>query len=118
MLALVIAGKDLRQRLRDRSFLMMAIVAPLLLATIISLAIGDSFNNFSATFGVVDEDKGPVAAGFFDGVLRAPHLADVVLLPTVPPGTTARQFTRDDVDATFVIPAGFSAAVLAGQPAR
>ena len=37
-IALVVAAKDLRQRLRDRSALIMGVVAPLLLAAIISLA--------------------------------------------------------------------------------
>src|SRR5207302_5714384 len=79
-LIVVIAAKDLRQRLRDRSALLLSVVAPLLLAGIISLAIGGSFTRFRATFAVADEDNGPVAAAFVSGVLRAPALANVVRL--------------------------------------
>jgi len=110
-LVLVIAAKDLRQRLRDRSALLLAVVAPLLLATIISLAIGGSFTRFRATFAVADEDNGPVAAAFVDGVLRGPAVAKVVHLRTTTSAEEARRLARNDVDAAIVIPAGFSAAV-------
>jgi ABC-2 type transport system permease protein len=117
-LVLVIAAKDLRQRLRDRSALLLAVVAPLLLATIISLAIGGSFTRFRATFAVADEDKGPVAAAFVDGVLRTPAVAKVVHLRTAASAEEARRLARNDVDAAIVIPPGFSEAVLSGQPAE
>ena len=39
--ALLIAGKDLRQRLRDRSALLVAIVVPLVLASIFGLIFHD-----------------------------------------------------------------------------
>jgi ABC-2 type transport system permease protein len=117
-LVLVIAAKDLRQRLRDRSALLMAIVAPLLLAGIISLAIGGSFTSFRADFAVADEDGGPVAAAFVNGVLRSPAVAKVVHLRVATSSAEARRLAAKDVDAAFVIPAGFSAAVLSGQPTR
>jgi ABC-2 type transport system permease protein len=56
--AFVIAGKDLRQRLRDRSALLTAIVVPLVLASIFHNAIG---GRVTFTFGLVDQDHGPVA---------------------------------------------------------
>jgi ABC-2 type transport system permease protein len=117
-LAVVIAAKDLRQRLRDRSAILVSIVAPLLLAAIISLAIGGSFTRFRATFALADEDKGPVAAAFVDSVLRSAALAKVVRLRPQTSAAEARRLARSDVDAAFVIPPGFSAAVLSGQPAR
>jgi len=39
--ALLIAGKDVRQRLRDRSALLVAIVVPLVLASIFGLIFHD-----------------------------------------------------------------------------
>jgi ABC-2 type transport system permease protein len=68
--ALLVAGKDLRQRLRDRSALVIAFVAPFVLASIIGLAFGGD-DAFKATFAVADADKGPAATGFTDGVLAA-----------------------------------------------
>ena len=66
--ALLVAGKD--QRLRDRSALVIAFVAPFVLASIIGLAFGGD-DAFKATFAVADADKGPAATGFTDGVLAA-----------------------------------------------
>ena len=59
--ALLVAGKDLRQRLRDRSALVIAFVAPFVLASIIGLAFGGDYA-FKATYAVADADKGPVAS--------------------------------------------------------
>src|SRR5438552_889012 len=110
-IVLVVAAKELRQRLRDRSAFIVGIGAPLLLAAIISAAIGSSFTRFHATFAVADEDHGPLAAAFVDGVLRSPQVAGIVRLRTVPTAAEARHLARKDVDAAFVIPAGFSTAV-------
>jgi ABC-2 type transport system permease protein len=59
--AFLVAGKDLRQRLRDRSALVIAFVAPFVLASIIGLAFGGD-QAFRATYAVADADRGPVAA--------------------------------------------------------
>ena len=116
-IVLVIAAKELRQRLRDRSAFIMGVAAPLLLATIISAAIGGSFTRFHATFAVADEDHGPVASAFVDGVLRSPQVAKIARLRPVASAAEARRLARSDVDAAFVLPSGFSAAVTAGAAA-
>jgi len=117
-LALVVAAKDLRQRLRDRSALVVSIVAPLVLAAIISAAIGGNFTSFRATFAVADDDGGPLAKAFVDGVLRSPSLTKVVHVRVVSSAAEAKRITRRDVDAAFLIPAGFSAAITSAQPAH
>ncbi len=67
--AFLIAGKDLRQRLRDRSALIYGIVAPLGLAFIFSLIMNPIQNStFSAEYVVVDQDHGTIAQAF-GGVL-------------------------------------------------
>src|SRR5918995_1043625 len=83
--ALLVAGKDLRQRLRDRSALVIAFIAPSVLAAIIGLAFGGDAA-FRATYAVADADRGPVAAGFTDGVLASPGLRDLVTVREVDPG--------------------------------
>ena len=115
---LLIAAKDLRQRLRDRSGLVIAFVAPFLLAAIIGLAFGtgDGFR-FSATYAVVDDDRGPLATRFVDGVLAGPGLADVVTLRRVDAAEARDLVDRGDADAAFLIPAGFSASVQRGGSA-
>ena len=117
-IVLVVAAKELRQRLRDRSAFIVGIGAPLLLAAIISAAIGSSFTNFHATFAVADEDHGPLATAFVDGVLRSPALLKIVRIRPVSSAAEARHLARKGVDASFVIPAGFSTAVMSGRAAR
>jgi ABC-2 type transport system permease protein len=115
-IAFVVAAKELRQRLRDRSAFIVGFGAPLLLAAIISLAIGSSFTRFHATFAVADEAHGPLAAAFV-GALHAPQLAQIADFRTAANDADARRLARKDVDAAFVIPAGFSDAVTSGQAA-
>jgi ABC-2 type transport system permease protein len=113
---LLIAGKDLRQRLRDRSGLVIAFVAPFLLAAIIGLAFGGDVR-FRATYAVADEDRGRLAARFVDGVLAGPGLADVVTLRRVDSAQARELVDRGEADAAFLIPAGFSASVQRGGSA-
>jgi ABC-2 type transport system permease protein len=114
--ALLVAGKDLRQRLRDRSALVIAFVAPFVLASIIGLAFGGD-DAFKATYAVADADKGPVAAGFTDGVLASPGLRDLVTVRQVDAGEARALVDRGDADAAFLLPAGFSASVQRGGAA-
>jgi len=114
--ALLVAGKDLRQRLRDRSALVIAFVAPFVLASIIGLAFGGD-TAFTATYAVADADRGPVAAGFTDGVLASPGLRDLITVRRVEPGEARALVDRNQVDAAFLLPAGLSAAVQQGRPA-
>jgi ABC-2 type transport system permease protein len=114
--ALLVAGKDLRQRLRDRSALVIAFVAPFVLASIIGLAFGGD-DAFKATYVVADADKGPVATGFTDGVLASPGLRDLVTVRQVDAGEARALVDRGDADAAFLLPAGFSASVQRGGAA-
>ncbi len=120
-----IAQKDLKLRLRDRSALIVGIIAPLGLAAIFSSIFNpiEDFE-FSATYAVLDEDGGPVATQF------------VAILDQFGAGTgseirvvSTRQEALDLVDvepfsdeegadAVFVIPAGFSEAVQSERPAE
>ena len=113
---LLVAGKDLRQRLRDRSALVIAFIAPFVLATIIGLAFGGD-DAFRASYAVADADRGPVAAGFTDGVLASPGLRDLVTVREVDPGEARALVDRGEVDAAFLLPAGLSASVQQGRPA-
>src|SRR5918999_532309 len=114
--ALLVAGKDLRQRLRDRSALVIAFVAPFVLASIIGLAFGGDFT-FKATYAVADADRGPVAAGFSDGVLASPGLRDLITVRQVDAGQARALVDRGEADAAFLLPAGFSASVQQGGAA-
>jgi ABC-2 type transport system permease protein len=112
---LTIMMKDLRQRLRDRSLPVFALVVPLGLAMIYSLVFGNAAELGEARFAVADRDGGPVAAAFVQDVLR-PMERDgkIVLVATAAPEQAIAMAERGEVAAAFVIPAGFSAAVASG----
>ena len=116
--ALVILGKDLRQRLRDRSALMVAIVAPLVLASIFGLIFHNAIGGrVTFKFGLVDADRGPAAQAFTGQALRPLQrsgLITVVREPTLAAGRDAAAAHR--VAATVVLPAGLSSAFGHGRP--
>lgn len=115
--ALVVAGKDLRQRLRDRTAYIVGIVAPLVLAGLISLALGRSGFQFEATFAVVDQDGGQLARVFVEEILGDADLQEAVTLRLVNDRDEAVRLARaGEVAAAIVVPAGYSAAALGGQP--
>ena len=119
--ALLIAAKDLRQRLRDRSVILFAIVAPLGLAFIFSLLLRGA-TTFHADYVVTDLDGGTLAATFREQVLGGLEDAGVATIQTRATEADARtaveQATADGwrADAAFVIPIGFTQAILSGQP--
>lgn len=111
--ALVVAAKDLRQRLRDRSALVLAFVAPFGLAAIISSAFSQFSGQAHATFAVADGDRGPRAAAFF-AYLRLPEVAKVVRVRLVAAPSAATDLAgHDRVDAAVLVPAGFSSGTAA-----
>ncbi len=111
---LAIARKDLRQRLRDRSAIVLGLIAPVAVAWLISVAFG-STGAFHANVAVVDLDKGPVATGF-TSFLTGPDLADLLTVKPVTSEADARALVKKgELGAAFVIPKGFSEAVTSGQ---
>jgi ABC-2 type transport system permease protein len=116
--ALVIAVKDLRQKLRDRSVLLMAVLAPLGLAFLFSTMIPNQ-ETFHTTYAVVNLDGGEIAKGLVDGPLAGLQAAGVADLTTLTTEADARAAVdAGDVSAAIVIPAGFTEAVQAGAPAQ
>jgi ABC-2 type transport system permease protein len=111
--AFLIAEKDLRQRLRDRSAIMLALVIPLGLAFIFNLIIGGATEgDVTFRYALVDGDHGPVAGTFVDEVLGSLEDDGLVRLVSARSIEQGRRLAEDgDVDATFVIPTGFSEAV-------
>ena len=102
---LAIALKDLRQRLRDRSAIVLGFIAPLAVAWLISVAFG-SAGSFHANVAVVDLDGGPVAAGFSTFV-KGPDLADLLTVKSTAGEADARaKVANGDLSAAFVIPKG------------
>jgi ABC-2 type transport system permease protein len=117
--AVRIAAKDLRQRLRDRSALLLAVVLPLVLAVIFNAIFGGSATPSPFRYAVVDLDGGLYSQVFISDVLGALEQEDIAELREVADPAEARRLAEEgDVHAAFVLPAGFSAAVQAQQAAR
>ena len=127
--ALLIARKDMRQRLKDKSALLYGIVAPMGLAFIFSLVFGPlQDSSFNAEYVVVDMDGGTISQAFvsvLDG-LEDEGIATVRAVDTVAEARTQVEagsdaFSSDDVEkanAAFVIPAGTSDSVMADEAAE
>lgn len=113
--ALVIAGRILRQRLRDRSAFVFAILTPLGLALAFSVLIPSEFASFHTRFAVVDRDGGSFARALVDDVLGAVVEAEFAEVDVLDSEEAAVELVRGgDAGAAIVIPDGFSAAIEAG----
>jgi ABC-2 type transport system permease protein len=114
--ALDIAAKDLRQKVRDRSALLIGIVAPFALAALFAMVLGGVDDDFHARWAYVDLDGGDIAAALDEGPLRSVEQAGVVTIDRLDSAAEARAAVdAGDVDAAIILPDGFSASVRAGS---
>jgi ABC-2 type transport system permease protein len=117
--ALVIARRILRQRLRDRSAILFAVVTPLGLAIAFAAIIPDFTPTFHTTFVVVDQDGGRVSDAFRTEILPQLTEAGIADITAASDETAAAgEVSADRAGAGIVIPAGFTDAVMSGQPAE
>ncbi len=118
--ALHIAAKDLRQRMRDRSALLVALVLPLALASIFGLILHDvGSGRTTFHYAFVDLDRGASAQAFAGHVLAPLEREGLLDLRREDSVADARRLAdRGTVSAAIVIPHGFSSAVANGRPAR
>ena len=116
--ALTIAAKDLKERLRDRSAIVLAVVVPLGLAFVLNLTLGPiTEEGFSTDVAVADADGGAVAQAF-SGVLTEIEDAEFITVTETPDGSAARVMIADDqISTAYLIPDGFSNAVGMGEEA-
>jgi ABC-2 type transport system permease protein len=117
--ALTIAARIVRQRIRDRSAIIFAVVTPLGLAMAFSVLIPNQFDSFHTTFVVADQDHGALATTLVDqvlGQLQTSGVADIRAVDTVAEATAAVR--AGSAGAGIVIPAGFTDAVTSGRPAE
>jgi ABC-2 type transport system permease protein len=114
-----LAGKDLRQRLRDRSAVLIAVVVPLGLAAIFNLVFGSGATPEPFRYAVVDLDRGPVATSFTGHVLDRLAREKVITIRRVTSVAGAERLLDDgQMDAAFVLPTGLSAAASGPVPGR
>lgn len=113
----MIARKDLRQRARDGSVYVFGLAAPLGLAVIFSLALGSTGDGISIELGVANEDPGGEVSASFVALTGAVDGGGITVR-SFDDGSSASAAVDDgEVDAAWIVPAGFSDAVAAGEPA-
>jgi ABC-2 type transport system permease protein len=114
--ALVIAGRILRQRLRDRSAILFAVVTPLALAVAFAAVIPDFTPTFHAKILLVDRDGGHLAGVLRDQVLTQVAASGIADIGTASDEAAASaEIDAGRADAAIVVPAGFSEAVTQGK---
>ncbi|GAB4247749.1 MAG: hypothetical protein Kow00129_08360 [Thermoleophilia bacterium] len=124
--ALLIAQKDLRLRMRDRSAFLWGLLAPFGLAAIFSFVFNPiSEAEFHAEYAVVDEDSGPIAQAFLEQ-LRSMEAEGVVTVTVAESRDEAVELVRagsdnlssgdePQADAAFILPPNLSRQVLSGE---
>lgn len=111
--SLLIAAKDLRLRIRDRSAIIQGFIAPFILASIISLAFAGNTGSFHPTYVVVDDDGGLVGQSFIE-VTKA--LKKDFTFKTVATAQIARRSMKDGkASGAFIFPHGSSEALASGR---
>jgi ABC-2 type transport system permease protein len=122
-LILVMAANDLRRRLRDRSALVTAFIAPFALAAIISVALGSATGGFDATIGVVDEDRSDSTRaltgqllGDSGGTPRQEDESPIRFVARPSEASAAAEIGEDGLGAALIFPAGFGASLAGGRP--
>jgi ABC-2 type transport system permease protein len=117
--ALEIAAKDLRQKVRDRSAILVGLVAPFVLAALFASILGGVAGSFHARWAFVDDDGSSVAAALREGPLAAMAASGQLTLQELADEAAARAAVEDErVEAVIIVPAGFAADALAGTGAR
>jgi len=117
--ALVIALKDLRQRLRDRTAIIVAVVAPFGLAAIFSTLIGGATQPIELAYAYADLDRSELSTALRDGPLAGIEEAGIASVAETDSAASAREAVDiGEVDAALIVPEGFGAAVTAGQGAE
>ena len=118
--AFQIAFKDLKLRLRDRSAIIIGIVAPLALAFIFNAVFGGAFDptqGLGLEYGTVDLDESDLSGGFLD-VLEQIEDEGILSLESYDDASAADQAIDDGViSAYFLIEPGFGQAITANQAA-
>ena len=108
------AGNDLRRRLRSRAFILQALVGPVVLASVVSLAFGGGFG-FSAKVGIVTEDRTELSARFEQTLLEA-DAKGIEFVAVDDLATAHRQVDDGSLDAAVVVPRGFEASLATATP--
>ncbi len=124
----LVAGVELRRRLRNRSAIVTAFVGPLALAVVFGVLLGGT-SSWSTSIGLLDTDGGELSSEFVGSLVRASDEGDTGPVAFVrldegsatvtgadPVEVASAAVDGGDVLAVLVVPSGFGDAVLSGRP--
>lgn len=114
--AVRIAVKDLKLRLRDRSAIIIGIVAPFALAVIFSFVFGSAFDSsggLDLEYGVVDLDHSSVSSALV-GILEEAEGEGILSVEAYRDPKAAEAQVGESIDAFILIPEGFARSVTTG----
>lgn len=118
---LLIARKELAQRVRDRSFFIIGLAAPLALAFVFNLIIGGAIEgdlDEPFAFGLHDGDGAEIGAAFTAQLTAIEQGGDIVLTRYETAEAAQAAVDDGDLDAAFLLPSTLSIATRMGQPAN
>lgn len=109
--ATLIAGKDLKLRVRDRSAFIFGILAPLVLAFVFNLVFGSAFDatatGLGLEYGIVDLDQTEISL-VFNGVLEEVEADGALTIEAFSSEASAKRAIEDgEIDAYYLIGEGF-----------
>jgi ABC-2 type transport system permease protein len=106
---LAIAANDLRRRLRDRTALATAFIAPFVLSALMGLAFGSGNEAAQVRIAVVDAENTAVTRAHADDVLKSLALGPLVSVLRTTDGVRAHQlFVQHRVSASVTLQPGSS----------
>ncbi|MCX7621602.1 MAG: ABC transporter permease, partial [Acidimicrobiales bacterium] len=100
---LVIAGNDLKRRLRDRSVVIQGVLGPVVLAAIIGFAFGGQLN-FHARIGLVDADRSDLSRGVLESIGADQPANSPIEFVRLDPDVVDDRIESGEVDAAVVFP--------------
>ncbi len=110
-----ITTKDLRQRLRDKSFFLLGILTPLALTYVLNLVFGGAAEGeLEVSTGVVDADASEISADLRANLIRLDGEGSIEVLDLPADTDPGQAIDEHDLDAVLVIPDGFGEAIVAG----
>lgn len=112
---LTMTASDLRQRLRDRSVLIFALVVPLALMFVFNLVFGNATSSqLQPTTVAISTPSGDRLAPTFATVLEQVEVVDITVDEVSPSQARARA-EDGSADVALIVPDGFSASLTSGD---
>lgn len=114
--AFLIAFKDLKLRIRDRSAIVIGIVAPLALAFVFNVVFSSAFDptgGLGLEYGMVDLDQSALSAPLTE-VLEEIEADGILSIDVYSDAASAEAAVGEEIDAFFLIEKGFGEAVVTG----